>query len=272
MVIVNASKSTIVFKLDNGETMMVESGKASTPFLPSPYQIQCILAGKKVEEIALVMSSDRELELLRNVSGAYAFVRPTLERAKAELFEGKTFGQGVSENSVELAKAKAQIEDLNKSNAELERALKSAKEELDNSPVSDLEVKLDNAQRELAQIKLAKEEVEANYKTLSDQYAAAQGENMALADQLAKANDALAKAIEASKSAVADTSEIEAKHAAEVEELKAKIVALESDGAKVADGYKKAKDALNMVMDKFHINYVNGEFIQEVAEGAAENA
>lgn len=65
------------------------------------------------------------------------------------------------------------------------------------------------------------------------------------------------------REAIAEGSQLVADLRKQLEANVTEITQLKADGAKLVDGYNKAKSGLLTVMDKFHINYVDGDYVME---------
>lgn len=279
-----------MFKLDNGELMKVKSGELSRSFVPSVFQLQAIIAMGNPEEIAIILSSSYEMDVLRQLNGSIAYLQANEQVAREVLFNGKEpKTEVIPTDNVEILKLRETVADKDKTIGELTDALNEAKAELSNSPIneyanklklaeekvakseqliSEVNSKLDEASKknidllkEIDSLKLAKDESDAKLKDANDKLVALVNdpEKAELTAKLKAANETIEKL--SSQEQSGPTTEEYNEQVNKVEVLTKENAQLKEDGAKVVENYKKAKDALVSVMQKFGISYENGEYV-----------
>jgi DNA repair exonuclease SbcCD ATPase subunit len=297
MQILNAKASTLVFKLDNGQVMQVQTGQTSQPFLASIYQIQSIINLGTPEEIGIIISSSYELDLMRQLNGSIAYLHNSEAEARKRLLEGKSAEEAAipAEVNVEAEKMKAELNDKNKEIKVLQDKIKELESQLEASPAVELRNQLKVANEELVKTKSTYQELYEKYEQLNTTLSEKEKElkqvqmDKAQADQmLVEANNKLTSAVTSENEKVNDLNtklqeaetrikelegatpqvvgvpqETHDATLAELETAKNEITQLKEDGAKIVENYKKAKDALVAVMEQFHIRYTGTEYVQD---------
>lgn len=293
MFIFNAKESTLAFKLDNGDLMKVMPGEASKQFVPSLFQLQAILAMGDPSEVAIILSSSYEMDLLRQLNGAVAYIKSSIQVAREELMEGKVIEEPEVNVNIEAEKLKATLADKDKEVNVLQDRVKELETELANSPanelteklklsneeltrtkseVSELQSKLSNVEselinkeKELASSKteldnVSRQLADANQK-ISDSVASSSSEIEILNQKLKQAEDRIVEFENAPKAEGVNKDEFDAK-VAELDAARKEIEQLQKDAVTIVDKYNQARTTLTSVMDKFGITYNGTEFVK----------
>lgn len=260
MQILNGKKSTLMFKLDNGELMQIAPGTLSKSFIPSAHQVQSILSLGSPNEIAIILSSSYEMTIMNQLNASFSYLQPNEKTAREFLFDGKEPELDVvSPETAEILKLKEAALEKDKTINELTEALKKANEEIANSPLQEYMNKAKLAEEKVEKSETALNKLDAELKTANDKLIDSQRQISALTSKVAEAESKLK---DANDKLVASVS------AEDINALKAENEQLKKDGAIIVGNYNKAKDALVTVMKQFNISYVNGNYVMaDLAKG-----
>jgi chromosome segregation ATPase len=153
MQIFNAKKNGINIFLDNSEVLTINPGEVSKPFMGSVNVVTQLLALGQPDELAIIVTSSYEMDILRVKNASLAYMFNSVEAAKAKLLDGKDLTPSpTTVTMAEHEKVKKVLADITAQRDELQKVAEDLNKKLEVAPSTKLLHEIDDKNKEIAEL------------------------------------------------------------------------------------------------------------------------